>query len=42
MQLVVVDQFVLSVVSQRSHPGKLATVLITSLDFMLDSVENTG
>jgi hypothetical protein len=37
-----VDQFGLDCVSQKSHPGWLATVWITSLDFMLDSVEKTG
>jgi hypothetical protein len=37
-----VDQIVLEIVSQKSHPGWLATVWITSLDFMLDSVEKTG
>jgi hypothetical protein len=42
MQLVMVDQYVLDFVSQESHPGWLATVWITSLDFMLDSVEKTG
>jgi hypothetical protein len=42
MQLVVVDQIVLDILSQKSHPGKLATVWITSLDFMLDPVEKTG
>jgi hypothetical protein len=42
MRLVMVDQFVLNVVSQKSHPGRLATVWITSLDFMLDSVEKKG
>jgi hypothetical protein len=36
-----VDQFLLDVMSQKSHPGRLATV-ITSLDFMLDSFEKTG
>jgi hypothetical protein len=39
MQLVMVDQFVLNFVSQESHPGRLATVWITSLDLMLDSFE---
>jgi hypothetical protein len=33
---------VLDIVSQKSHPGRLATVCITSLDFMLDSRENKG
>jgi hypothetical protein len=42
MQLFMVDQFGLDFVSQESHPGWLATVWITSLDFMLDSVEKTG
>ena len=42
MQLVMVDQFKLDVVSQKSHPGWLATVWITSLDFMLDSLEKKG
>jgi hypothetical protein len=42
MQLVMVDQFVLDFVSQESHPGRLATVWITSLDFMLDSVKKRG
>ena len=42
MQLVMVDQFGLDFVSHKSHPGRLATVWITSLDFMLDSVEKTG
>jgi hypothetical protein len=42
MQLVMVDQIVLDIVSQKSHPGRLATVWITSLDFMLDSVEKKG
>jgi hypothetical protein len=37
-----VDQIVLGIVSQKSHPGRLATVWSTSLDFMLDSVEKTG
>jgi hypothetical protein len=32
MQLVMVDQFVLDIVSQESHAGGLATVWITSLD----------
>jgi hypothetical protein len=39
MQLFMVDQFGLDFVSQESHPGRLATVWITSLDFMLDSLE---
>jgi hypothetical protein len=38
----VVDQIVLDVVSQESHPGWLATVWSTSLDFMLDSLEKKG
>ena len=42
MQLVMVDQIVLDIVSQKSHPGRLATVWITSLDFMLDSLEKKG
>jgi hypothetical protein len=42
IQLVMVDQFVLDVVSQKSHAGKLSTVWITSLDFTIDSVEKTG
>ena len=42
MQLVVVDQIELDIVSQKSHAGRLATVWITSLDFMLVSVEKTG
>ena len=42
MQLVVVDQIVLDILSQKSHPGKLATVWITSLDFMLDSAIKKG
>jgi hypothetical protein len=42
MQLFMVDQIVLEIVSQKSHPGWLATVWITSLDFMLDSLEKTG
>jgi hypothetical protein len=42
MQLVMVDQIVLDIVSQKSHAGKLVTVWRTSLDFMLDSVEKTG
>jgi hypothetical protein len=42
MQLFMVDQFGLEIVSQKSHPGWLATVWITSLDFMLDSVEKKG
>jgi hypothetical protein len=42
MQLYMVDQIVLDVVSQKSHPGWLATVWITSLDFMLDSLEKKG
>jgi hypothetical protein len=42
MQLVMMDQIVLDVVSRKSHPGRLATVWITSLDFMVDSVEKTG
>jgi hypothetical protein len=37
-----VDQILLDIVSQKSHAGKLATVWITSLDFMLDSLEKTG
>jgi hypothetical protein len=37
-----VDQIVLDIVGQKSHPGWLATVWITSLDFMLDSLEKTG
>jgi hypothetical protein len=37
-----VDQIVLDIVSQESHPGRLATVWITSLDFMLDSLEKKG
>jgi hypothetical protein len=37
-----VDQFGLDIVSQDSHPGRLATVWITSLDFMLDSFEKKG
>jgi hypothetical protein len=39
MQLVMVDQIVLDIVNQKSHPGRLATVWITRLDFMLDSLE---
>jgi hypothetical protein len=39
MQLAMVDQIVLDIVSRKSHPGRLATVWITSLDYMLDSVE---
>jgi hypothetical protein len=42
MQLVMVDQFGLNVMSQKSHAGRLATVWITSLDFMLDSLEKKG
>jgi hypothetical protein len=42
MQLVMVDQFALDDVSQKSRAGWLATVWITSLDFMLDSVEKKG
>jgi hypothetical protein len=42
MQLYMVDQIVLDVVSQKSHPGWLATVWITSLNFMLDSLEKKG
>jgi hypothetical protein len=34
-----VDQIVLIIVSRKSHPGRLATVWITSLDFRLDSLE---
>jgi hypothetical protein len=41
MQLIMVDQIVLYFVSQKSHPGWLATVWITSLDVMLDSLEKT-
>jgi hypothetical protein len=37
-----VDQIELEIVSQESHPGRLATVWITSLDFMLDSLEKKG
>jgi hypothetical protein len=38
-----VDQIVvLDIVSHKSHPGWLATVWITSLGFMLDSVGKTG
>ena len=37
-----VDQIVLIIVSRKSHPGWLATVWITSLDFMLDSLEKKG
>ena len=37
-----VDQIVLDIVSQKSHPGRLATVWITSPDFMVDSVEKKG
>jgi hypothetical protein len=42
MQLFMVDQIVLDVVSQSSHPGRLATVWSPSLDFMLDSLEKKG
>jgi hypothetical protein len=42
MYLDMVDQIELEIVSQESHPGRLATVWITSLDFMVDSVEKTG
>ena len=42
MQLVMVDQIELDIVSQKSHTGRLATVWITSLDFMLDSLEKKG
>jgi hypothetical protein len=42
MQLFMVNQFGLEILSQKSHTGRLATVWITSLDFMLDSVEKTG
>jgi hypothetical protein len=42
MQLFMVDQIVLDIMSQKSHPGWLATVWITSLDFMLDSLEKKG
>jgi hypothetical protein len=37
-----VNHIGLDIVSQESHPGRLATVCITSLDFMLDSLEKTG
>jgi hypothetical protein len=37
-----VDQIVLDIVSQESHPGWLATVWITSQDFMVDSLEKKG
>jgi hypothetical protein len=37
-----VDQIALDIMSQKFHAGKLATVWITSLDFMLDSLEKTG
>jgi hypothetical protein len=37
-----VDQIVLDILSQKFHPGWLATVWITSLDFMLDSLEKKG
>jgi hypothetical protein len=36
------DQIVLDIVSRKSHPGRLATVWITSLEFMLDSLEKKG
>jgi hypothetical protein len=42
MQLVMVDQIVLAIVSQESHPGRLAKVWITSLDYMLDSLGKKG
>jgi hypothetical protein len=42
MQLVMVDHIGLDSVSQKSHAGKLSTVWITSLDFMLDSLEKVG
>jgi hypothetical protein len=42
MQLVMVDQIVLAIVSQKSHPGRLATVWSNSLGFMLDSLEKIG
>jgi hypothetical protein len=37
-----VDQIVLDIVSQKSHPDRLATVCITSPDFMLDSAIKKG
>ena len=37
-----VNQIVLDIVSQKSHPGRLATVWSTSLDFMLDFHEKKG
>jgi hypothetical protein len=33
------DQFGLNDMSQNSHPGRLATVWITTLDFMCNSVK---
>jgi hypothetical protein len=42
MRLVMVDQIVLDIVNQKCHPGRLSMVWITSLDFMLDSLEKTG
>jgi hypothetical protein len=42
MQLVMVDQNVLDIVSRKSHAGKLSMVWGTSLDFMLDSLEKKG
>ena len=42
MQLVMVDQFGLNVVSRKFHPGRLATVWSTRRDFMLDSLEKKG
>jgi hypothetical protein len=37
-----VNHIVLDIMSQKSHPGWLATVWITNLDFMLDSLEKKG
>jgi hypothetical protein len=33
------DQIVIDVVSQKSHPGKLSMVWSTSFDLMLDSLK---
>jgi hypothetical protein len=37
-----VNQIVLDIMSQESHPGWLATVWRTNLDFRLDSLEKKG
>jgi hypothetical protein len=42
MQIFMVDQFVLDILSQKSHAGRLATVWITSVDLSLILLKKQG